>query len=286
MMDTWFDAYEVPPLDQEQNIYNMTAWRENGITTLKFFRKRTTGDLKDFQFTDTNCPYFIFPIQGGLFNAVNKRIRKHEQTPIISDNRICVKSCKTIPIEPTQTQPKSSTQQTPQSGGGSGSQDDHESDLSDMEFDHEYNDNNDKSLQTTPSIVLTQTSTTIKSKANQPVNRLHKYKVEIKLPQAWKPTMGQRQSEDYVKLMENVKKYMNEELIKNLLLKNVDVLELTGVQEEANSVIARMELLVDETNQTETLDSVLKELIKNEQLGSLQVDPKYLMVARSEQKGQ
>ena len=31
MMDTWFDAYEVPPLDQEQNIYNMTAWRENEI---------------------------------------------------------------------------------------------------------------------------------------------------------------------------------------------------------------------------------------------------------------
>ncbi|CAG2118562.1 unnamed protein product, partial [Medioppia subpectinata] len=52
LMDSWLRAYEAPPLDQSQNLYNMSAWRENGITTLRFFRKRITGDNKDFQFTD------------------------------------------------------------------------------------------------------------------------------------------------------------------------------------------------------------------------------------------
>lgn len=30
---------------------------------------------------------------GGAFNAVNKKIRKHEEVPIFSENRICIKSC-------------------------------------------------------------------------------------------------------------------------------------------------------------------------------------------------
>ncbi|RWS15665.1 hypothetical protein B4U79_09178 [Dinothrombium tinctorium] len=94
LMDTWLKGYEVPPLDQIQNLHNMSAWRENGITNLRFFRQRQTGDKYDFQFTDDNCPYLMFPVEGGLFNAVNKRIRQHEGTPIVSENRICIKSCK------------------------------------------------------------------------------------------------------------------------------------------------------------------------------------------------
>ena len=36
----------------------------------------------------------MFPIQGGVFNAVNKRIRKPEGVPVVSKTRICIKSCK------------------------------------------------------------------------------------------------------------------------------------------------------------------------------------------------
>lgn len=101
-MDSWLQAYEAPPLDPIQNLYNQTAWREAGITTLRFSRPRLTGDSRDYQFSDTNCPYFIFPVMGGVFNAVNKRIRKHEATPIISDRRICVRSCRAPPtVAPT-----------------------------------------------------------------------------------------------------------------------------------------------------------------------------------------
>lgn len=94
LMDTYLRSYSAPPLDSVQNIHNMSVWRENGVTTLQFNRKRKTGDRNDFQFSDLNCPYFVFPVQGGVFNAINKRLRKHEETPIVSSNKICVKSCK------------------------------------------------------------------------------------------------------------------------------------------------------------------------------------------------
>lgn len=93
-MDSFLLAYEAPPLDYQQNLYNMSAWRENGLTTLRFSRPRQTGDARDYQFSDTDCPYFMFPVMGGVFNAVNKRIRKHESTPVISEERICVHSCR------------------------------------------------------------------------------------------------------------------------------------------------------------------------------------------------
>jgi hypothetical protein len=37
----------------------------------------------------------IFPVKGGRFNGVNKKIRKHEETPSVSSERIFIKSCRT-----------------------------------------------------------------------------------------------------------------------------------------------------------------------------------------------
>ena len=49
--------------------------------------------LKDVAFSDEDCPYLLFPVHGGTYNAVNKKIGKHLQTPFISSDRICIKSC-------------------------------------------------------------------------------------------------------------------------------------------------------------------------------------------------
>lgn len=93
LMDTFLSGYQAPPLDAVQNIHNMTVWRENGVTHLQFHRFRTTSDPEyDYQFTDENCPYLLFPVRGGVFNAVNKRMRKHEETPIVSKSRVCIRS--------------------------------------------------------------------------------------------------------------------------------------------------------------------------------------------------
>lgn len=37
--------------------------------------------------------YLFFPVLGGAFNSVNKKIRKHESIPAISPTRVCLKSC-------------------------------------------------------------------------------------------------------------------------------------------------------------------------------------------------
>ncbi len=39
--------------------------------------------------------YMIFPVKGGRFNAVNKKLRKHEETPIPSSERIFIRPCRT-----------------------------------------------------------------------------------------------------------------------------------------------------------------------------------------------
>lgn len=92
-MDTWISGYNAPLLDPSQDVYNMSGRIEDGVTTLKFSRKRVTKDSKDFSFTDDHCLYMMFPVKGGIFNAVNKKIRKHEIIPFLSSERICIKSC-------------------------------------------------------------------------------------------------------------------------------------------------------------------------------------------------
>ena len=37
----------------------------------------------------------IFPVKGGRFNGVNKKLRKHEETPIPSSERIFIRPCRT-----------------------------------------------------------------------------------------------------------------------------------------------------------------------------------------------
>jgi hypothetical protein len=46
-------------------------------------------------FTDTEAMYMIFPVKGGTYNGVNKKIRKHEVTPTASSERIFIRSCRT-----------------------------------------------------------------------------------------------------------------------------------------------------------------------------------------------
>lgn len=93
LMDTWINGYSPPKLDDHQDIYNASGSIKNGATVLEFTRKRTTNDAQDLSFTNDHCLYMMFPVQGGTFNPVNKKTRKHDQTPIVTANRICIKSC-------------------------------------------------------------------------------------------------------------------------------------------------------------------------------------------------
>lgn len=93
LMDTWIVGYNAPTLDAEQNIVRSSGSFSDGITKLDFTRKRVGDATQDLSFTDEHCLYMMFPVKGGAFNSVNKKIRKHEQVPIVTDNRICIKTC-------------------------------------------------------------------------------------------------------------------------------------------------------------------------------------------------
>ena len=93
-MDTWISGYSAPVLDPSQDISKSSGRIEDGQTILEFTRPRVTNDEnRDLFFTDDQCLYLMFPVKGGTFNPVNKKIRKHETVPIVSAQKICIKSC-------------------------------------------------------------------------------------------------------------------------------------------------------------------------------------------------
>lgn len=92
-MDTWITGYSAPLLDDSQDVSASSGSSNNGVTILDFTRKRANEDKQDLSFTDEHCLYMMFPVKGGAFNAVNKKMRKHEDVPIVTETRICIKSC-------------------------------------------------------------------------------------------------------------------------------------------------------------------------------------------------
>lgn len=45
-MDTWINGYTMPIVDTSQDLINSTGSTVDGLTTLSFMRKRSTGDSK------------------------------------------------------------------------------------------------------------------------------------------------------------------------------------------------------------------------------------------------
>lgn len=58
-----------------------------------FYHQLTYFFFQDLSFTDDHCLYVFFPVKGGDFNPVNKKIRKHDQIPVVTTSRVCIKSC-------------------------------------------------------------------------------------------------------------------------------------------------------------------------------------------------
>ena len=95
IMDMWTTNYLNPILEPSQDITDQSGELVDGVTTIRFTRQRDTGDSQDVAFTDTEGMYMIFPVKGGRYNGVNKKIRKHEEVPIASTEKVYIKSCRT-----------------------------------------------------------------------------------------------------------------------------------------------------------------------------------------------
>ena len=97
-IDSWVDGYMPPSWDSNNNLLASSIMFENGVTTMNFTRKRDTGDsVKDHAFSDTDCYYFVYPFSGGSFDASAKTISRHSNTPVISDDKICISKCSMQP---------------------------------------------------------------------------------------------------------------------------------------------------------------------------------------------
>merc|ERR1712117_409131 len=103
VMDMWTTNYLNPILEPSQDITDLSGELVDGVTTIRFTRQRDTGDSQDVAFTDTEGMYMIFPVKGGRYNGVNKKIRKHEEVPIASTEKVYIKSCRGPDGTPTFT---------------------------------------------------------------------------------------------------------------------------------------------------------------------------------------
>jgi DOMON domain len=93
IMDTWISGYQAPQLDAQQDVTNVTGRISDGFTVLSFQRPLDTRDPKDVALGGKDCPYIMFPIKGGKFNSVNKKIWKHDEVPALTGHKVCLRPC-------------------------------------------------------------------------------------------------------------------------------------------------------------------------------------------------
>ncbi|CAG0884808.1 unnamed protein product [Darwinula stevensoni] len=90
--DMWLSSYNLPRLDTSQDLSGEEARLRDGILSLNFSRPRLSPDNStDVSFGE--CVFMFYPVKGGSYNSVNKKIQKHELTPVISSDKICISLC-------------------------------------------------------------------------------------------------------------------------------------------------------------------------------------------------
>ncbi|XP_067135324.1 uncharacterized protein [Centruroides vittatus] len=268
IMDTWLDSYSTPTIDPNQNIYNATGQRVNGTTVLQFVRKHNTGDnARDLQFSN-DCFYFMYPVHGGVFNTVNKRIRKHESTPIVSNEKICIHSCRSKGLSTLKT--KETTLKIPPTTYPS----------------------TVISVSTTVSSETEKTSPVIPTTTADVTVSPVKYSVEVKLPQMWKTGLNDNKSFDYQKLQQQILQEMKSVLGPVNGFQAVELDKFESDKTEPDDVIAKMKVILsnnmsskegrqintEERSKQKDLYSVLNSTIHNGKLGNLPVDPSHLSI--------
>ena len=80
--------YGKPQRDASQDMRNVRVAYDNGLLQLSFEREMNTGDNNDWTFSDSQCYYFIFPVDGGPHSDTN--FDKHVNTPTVSQKKMCI----------------------------------------------------------------------------------------------------------------------------------------------------------------------------------------------------
>jgi len=100
VQDRWSESYSRPTVDDVKNIDGVSGSFTNGVLTIQFARARQTGDDgNDIQFSDDDCNYLMF----GKGPVWSNDIGYHPMTPIVTDNKVCIRSCVQEPTTTTTT---------------------------------------------------------------------------------------------------------------------------------------------------------------------------------------
>jgi len=90
VQDRWSESYSRPTVDDVNNVNEVSGIFTNGVLTIQFARARQTGDAgNDIQFSDDVCNYLMF----GKGPVWSNDIGYHPMTPIVTDKRVCIRSC-------------------------------------------------------------------------------------------------------------------------------------------------------------------------------------------------
>jgi len=108
VVDAYIEPGQIKPptIDQQQDVYNYTGSlvdaqndRTKRVLTFTFTRRLDTGDAtKDISLTQ--CRYFFFVTGGGTVSGP-RNFYKHDVTPDISSEKICLTKCLTPSAKPS-----------------------------------------------------------------------------------------------------------------------------------------------------------------------------------------
>jgi len=87
---TYPDAYSPPTKDADQDLDKPLAYYKDGYLIVTFTHKRISYEKYELNLTDSDCYYFIFPVEGGSFVNDDGLINAPFKTPLLSDEPICL----------------------------------------------------------------------------------------------------------------------------------------------------------------------------------------------------
>lgn len=194
-------------------------------------------------------------------------------------------SSSTTPASSPASSSTSSTTSSPATAAISTSTERPDDDLSKVNYstDDDDNDEDSEEDEKTESGDKNETQTN-HSKENEINKEETVIVMEIKVPNAWKPSFSKKSSSDYRKFMTKLEDQLEKELKEGgQNLKHVEVTELNGVGESSVLASIRVEISnltispASNDKQKISLKDALNSTIRDGKVGNLNVDPSYLV---------
>lgn len=250
IMDVWMEGYEPPLLDPVQDVANMSGHRRDGRTTLSFARQRYSDDV-GYDLDLDQCLYLVFPTHGGVFNAVSKKIRKHEQRPLISSEPVCFTAC----------HPQAGTRPRPSPGGGTKASTPAE--------------DGGEGPSITPPRYTPKGGPPRKPTTPAPPS-LEEYHLRLQVLEPWQASYGVRGSRPYSLLSQQLTKGLEPALNE---VSEKHQIKLKRLIREPDGVVAEMQLLLPTDHDSRAVEESLRTaLLPGQLLGGLRVNPASLQL--------